>query len=324
MILILWGADDFSLTEHLRSLRQELGEPSLAEANTTWLEGRFSARELADACGASPFFISRRLVIAAGLLGRFASRGEGEQPSGDNETKAFAEALEAVPESTLLVLTEESLKRDSPLFKKLRGRAEVREFAPPRWAELQMWIQKRVQQSGGQIGPGAVRLLADAAGDNLWSLANEVEKLVLYSGGQPIDEQMVCHLVSQMREANLFRLTESLLQGRAAGAGQGLRKLLDGGMQPVQILGFMARQFSKLVMAQDLLGQGLKPEEVGKRLNIHHPYALKQTVSQARQYPFSRLQTALERLLETDLAIKTGRWDGGLAVDFLVASLCTR
>ncbi|MDP7239754.1 MAG: hypothetical protein QGH72_00900, partial [Dehalococcoidia bacterium] len=123
MILVLWGVDDFSLTEHLHSLRQELGEPSLAEANTTWLEGRFSARELADACSASPFFISRRLVIAAGLLGRFASRGDGEQPSGGNEVKAFIEALEVVPESTLLVLTEDSPKRDSPLFKKLRGRA---------------------------------------------------------------------------------------------------------------------------------------------------------------------------------------------------------
>lgn len=322
MILILWGKDDFSLTGYLRQLREELGEHSLAEANTTRLEGRFSAGELAETCGASPFFTSRRLVIAAGLLGRFDSRQEG--PSREASVSTFAQALEAVPETTLLVLTEEGLKRDNPLFKKLRGRAEVREFPSPRGADLRVWLQRRVEQGGGRIAPGAVGLLADAVGDNLWSLASEVDKLLLYSDGEPINEDMVRQVASPVREANLFRLTESLLQGRAAGAGRGLHQLLDGGMRPGQILGFMAQQFRNLVMAQDLLEQKVPEKDVGLRLNIHHPYALKQTISQARQYPFSRLRTALDRLLETDLAIKTGRWDERLAVDFLIANLCPR
>ncbi len=322
MILILWGRDDFSLAGYLRQLREELGEPSLAEANTTRLEGRFSARELAETCGASPFFTPRRLVIAAGLLGRFEPRRE--RPPGEAEVSAFDQALEAVPETTLLVLTEERLDRDNPLFKKLRGRAEVREFSPPRGSDLRAWIQRRVEQCGGRVAPGAVWLLADAVGDNLWALASEVDKLILYSGGRPIDEDMVRQVVSPVREANLFRLTESLLQGRAAGAGRGLHHLLDSGMRPGQILGFMAGQFRNLVLAQDLLEQKLPEKEVGLRLNIHHPYALKQTVSQARQYPFNRLHTAMDRLLETDLAIKTGRWDERLAVDFLIASLCPR
>ncbi|MEE9203295.1 MAG: DNA polymerase III subunit delta [Dehalococcoidia bacterium] len=322
MILILWGKDDFSLTEHLRHLRQELGEPSLAEANTTRLEGRFSARELAETCGASPFFISRRLVIAAGLLGRFEPRGE--RTPGEAEVGAFAEALEAVPETTLLVLLEETVKRDNPLFNKLRGRAEVREFPSPRGSDLLMWIQRRVEQCGGRIAPRAVGLLADAVGDNLWSLASEVDKLVLYSGGEPINEDMVRQVASPVREANMFRLTESLLQGRAAGAGQGLHHLLDSGMRPGQILGFMAQQFRRLILAQELLEQKVPEKEVGLRLNIHHPYALKQTISQARQYPFHRLSAAMGQLLETDLAIKTGRWDERLAVDFLIAGLCPR
>lgn len=322
MILILWGRDDFSLAGYLRQLREELGEPSLAEANTTRLEGRFSARELAETCGASPFFTSRRLVIAAGLLGRFEPRRE--RPTGEAEVSAFAQALEAVPETTLLVLTEERLDRGNPLFKMLRGRAEVREFSPPRGSDLRAWIQRRVEQCGGKVAPGAVGLLADAVGDNLWSLASEVDKLILYSGGGPIDEDMVRQVASPVREANIFRLTESLLQGRAAGAGWGLHHLLDGGMRPGQILGFMAGQFRNLVLAQELLEQKLPEKEVGLRLNIHHPYALKQTISQARQYPFHRLHTAMDRLLETDLAIKTGRWDERLAVDFLIASLCPR
>ncbi len=237
---------------------------------------------------------------------------------------AFAQALEAVPETTLLVLTEERLDRNNTLFKKLRGRAEVREFSPPYGSDLRAWIQRRVEQCGGRVAPGAVGLLADAVGDNLWTLASEVDKLILYSDGRPINEDMVRQMVSPVREANLFRLTESLLQGRAAGAGQGLHRLLDGGMRPAQILGFMAGQFRNLVLAQDLLEQKLPEKEVGVRLNIHHPYALKQTISQARQYPFHRLHTAMDRLLETDLAIKTGRWDERLAVDFLIASLCPR
>lgn len=321
MILVLWGRDDFSLSEHLRQLQQGLGEPGLAEANTTRLEGRFSLRELAEACAASPFFAPRRLVIASGLLARLDPRRRTPPPT-EAELKALAGALDGVPETTLLVFTEERLDRDNPLLKGLRGRAEIRQFPPPQGAELQNWIRRRVEMSGGRITPGGVRLLADAVGINLWSLATEVDKLRLYCGEKPIDEEAVRQVASQVREANIYRLAESLLQGRAAGAGRGLHQLLDSGVPPGWILGRMAEEFRNLVLAQEMLQEGAKEDEMGQRLNIHHPFRLKQTMTQARRYPFQRIRTVLAGLLETDLAIKTGRWDEGLAVDFLIANLC--
>ena len=44
----------------------------------------------------------------------------------------------------------------------------------------------------------------------------------------------------------------------------------------------------------------------------------------AQRYSIVRLKEIYQSLLETDLAIKTGRFEGDLALNLLVAELCSR
>lgn len=45
-------------------------------------------------------------------------------------------------------------------------------------------------------------------------------------------------------------------------------------------------------------------------------------MEQAQRYPMERLKQVYKRLLQADLSIKTGRFDGGLALNLLIADLC--
>jgi len=61
-------------------------------------------------------------------------------------------------------------------------------------------------------------------------------------------------------------------------------------------------------------------EEIGARLGLSG-FPLEKARRQAQAFPRSRLEKAYSCLLETDLAIKTGRLSGELALDLLVAEL---
>ena len=70
MLHILFGANDFSLREEMKKIRDGLGDGDLLASNTTVFEGRqLKLNQLIDACSAMPFLGSHRLIIVEGLLG---------------------------------------------------------------------------------------------------------------------------------------------------------------------------------------------------------------------------------------------------------------
>lgn len=62
--------------------------------------------------------------------------------------------------------------------------------------------------------------------------------------------------------------------------------------------------------------------EIQDRLGLPSEFALRKTLEQAQRYPLERLRELYNKLLETDLAIKTGKYDGELALNLLIAELC--
>jgi DNA polymerase III delta subunit len=56
-------------------------------------------------------------------------------------------------------------------------------------------------------------------------------------------------------------------------------------------------------------------------LGLKSSYALDKTLNQAKLYDFEGVKRAYGRLLETDLAIKTGQYGDKLALELLVTEL---
>jgi len=63
-IYIFDGNDEFAINESINKLRSRLGEVTIADMNTTRLDGRSSSlSQLRDATAAVPFLAPKRLVI---------------------------------------------------------------------------------------------------------------------------------------------------------------------------------------------------------------------------------------------------------------------
>ncbi|MCK4362348.1 MAG: DNA polymerase III subunit delta [Dehalococcoidia bacterium] len=323
MFYILFGLDEFSLREELERIKDGLGDRESLSSNTTTFEGKqVSLNQLMDACIALPFLGSHRLIIVEGLLSRFEGNRLELKKGDEGGWGEFEKKVGDMPPSTVLILVDGQIKKGNALLKRLAPLASVKEFPLLKGTALGEWILGRVKEGQGTISPEAVRMLALLVGENLWVLASEIEKLLLYTAGRRIDEGDVKEVVSYAREANVFTMVDALIEGRVARAAPLLHQLLQEGDTAPYLLVMITRQLRLLVQAKDLSLQGFSAAEVKARLALTSDYVLNKALEQGRRYSMERLEQVYRKLLETDLSIKRGLWRGELALDLLVAELC--
>ncbi len=330
MIYVLHGEDDFSKKAFLNALREEVGQIDIRDANTTVLEGPdLKLQRLLEVANVVPFLAERRLVIAEGLLGRFeevrparrrgAARGRQNDPL--EEWKDLPESLSGLPPTTLLVFLEGRLGRGNPLLSKLSDLAEVKEFRILTGDALSRWLARRKNEMGLNIAPGAEQQLIDLVGGDLWVMQGELEKLALYADGETIDREMVQLLVANSREANIFRTVDMVLGGRTSDALRLIKQMQESGADAGYIIAMLARQLRLMLLAKDLVGQGVPGSEMARRLGLRAEFAVKRTQEQARRHSKEKIVAMYVSLLEADLAIKRGALSDDLAIETLFAEL---
>ncbi len=339
MIYLLHGPEDLLRAERIAALRAVLGPAEMADLSATWLDGRkVSISELIHHADALPFLTPRRLVVVEELLAQLDKRlkagksrkGKSSKSAAQTDQEQLLAYLPAAPESTDLVLVESKVvgKRDAVhklLIEMAREKkAEIAVCEAPPQQELAGWVTRRVQQKGATIERAAAHELATFVGRNLRLLDNELEKLISYRAGEgPIRREDVRLLVPYAQEANIFDMVDAIGRREGAVAVRLLRELLRDGAAPLYLLAMIVRQFRILIQVADQIGQGLDKFAIAKAIGLH-PFPTGKAMQQVRQWRLSELEAVYDRLLETDLAIKTGKLPDDLALDLLVVELSQR
>ncbi|MFC1966101.1 DNA polymerase III subunit delta [Chloroflexota bacterium] len=332
MLYILSGQDDFSINQTLDEIKRDIGDQEFLAASTTTLDGlKVVPDQLRTVCETAPFLGGKRLVIIRELLERFETKGKARRrkkaaraTNQSDEYKLFSTCIGSIPDSTELVLIANRISSDNPLFKELSSKAVVKSFPLLKDAQLRQWIQRRVVEEGGSISPPTVNLLTKLVGSNLWIMASEINKLVLFTLGRRIEEEDVKAVVSYTQQVSVFAMVDAILEFKAVLAEQSLQQLLKIGYAPVYLLTMLSRQVQMIVRAKELKNQRISMAEIQSKLGLTAEFALRKTLEQASRYSLSRLKEVYVRLLETDLSIKTGKYNAELALNILVAELCQR
>lgn len=331
MLYILFGEDDFSLNQSLKEIKESIGTPDLLEANTTVLDGtELSLDHLRLVCSTVPFLTERRLVIAIGLLKRFEVKRrqpprQKSTPPGqtrENGHRLFATVINEIPESTVLVLVDDNIKNDNPFLRTLRPHARLHIFPRLSGDKLIQWIERQVAAAAGTISPAATKLLSHLIGSNLWIMSSEINKLVLYTVGRRIEENDVTTLVSEASKSSVFTMIDAVLAARADIAEQQLERLLQIGEAPAFLLFMLARQMQLLVRMKELRAQGKPRAYIQQKLGLHTDFTWRKTLEESAHYNMPRIKEVYRKILETDIATKTGKYNGELALNILFAELC--
>lgn len=352
MIYLLHGADEWLRSERLAALRAALGPREMGELNTTWLDGRKT--RVAEVCyhaDVVPFLTERRLVIVSSLLAQLKRRqGAGKKKKAgkhsevlpaaggnvdDEETSAadwdvLVAYLAHTPLSTDLVLVEvETVPSNHRVYKEIArlaaaGQAEIVACEAPAERDLPEWVIRRAQAKGGTIEPAAAFDLASSVGRNLRLLENELDKLLAYRDRSgPIRRKDVRMLTPYVQEANIFDMVDAIGQQNTAQAVRLLHDLDQGGAAALYVLSMIVRQFRILVQVSDQMSQGLTVDDIAKAIGLH-PFPTQKAMQQARRWSMAALRAAYDRLLDADLAIKTGKMPDTLAVELAVVELSSR
>jgi DNA polymerase-3 subunit delta len=331
VLFILHGDDAHAMRGYVQLMVEKMGDPAMAELNTTRLDGRqMTDEDLHSAVGALPFLTDRRLVILEHPLTRMNSEAARD---------AFRKLLTGLPPTTALVLVidDEWAGGREPDWKtihsthwlrrwaaddKNKGRAYIQEFRLPGAAEMPGWITARVKKMGGQISPDAARALAGEMGNDTEQASREIEKLLTYVDyRRPVEEEDIALLTAPRGETNIFEMVDAMGMGDVSRAQRVLHQLLDES-DPIAIFGMMVRQFRLLLVTREALQEGRPVGEVLVRFDVRSSYQWNKLTQQARRYSSEQLISIYHQLLDMDEQIKTSASaDAAVTLETFVAGL---
>ncbi len=344
MLEIYYGEDDYSRKRAIDALREQLGDPEMASLNTVTLNAADTTpAEVVAQAGAVPFLANGRLVVVEGLLTMFSrSQGGGGSRRSSRSRQAVLEDNESqstdsfrgwgqlkdiapgLPESNILVLSDEAAADSNPLLRHLAPVANVRVFAPLRGNDLTGWIGQTVHERGGRIENAAQRALGDAHGSNLWALSNEIDKLLLYAGpDRPITVEDVNAMTGATREENIFAMVDDVIERRYPRARERIERLReDSGAAVPQIMAMLGTQVRRLLAAKDATERRVSQSELQDAIGSRSDFAIRKTVNQSRSFTMPRLREMHRAILDYDIALKTGQLNEDTALELLIADLC--
>ncbi|MCA1589069.1 MAG: hypothetical protein LC734_01500 [Acidobacteria bacterium] len=112
------------------------------------------------------------------------------------------------------------------------------------------------------------------------------------------------------REVGNFELADRLVAGDRENSVKLLSKILDDGAEPVMLLGMLSYSFRRLLIVKDMMERGATRDETARVLNLRYRDQ-EAFFAAARRAELAKLKKVIQRLAETDLAIKTSKGGGG-------------
>jgi len=212
-----------------------------------------------------------------------------------------------IDKNSILVFWAEEVKTGG-LFKFLKKKAKTQEFKLLQPHKLREWIKKYIKEQKGNIDNRAVEILIEYVGSDLWRMVNEINKLISFKQ-QIIKAEDVEKLVKPEIDVNIFNIIDSLGQKNKKQALRLIHDYFKKGESESYLLNRFVYQFRNLI----------KVKSDGK-LDMH-PFVIKKTLSQARNFSLDELKKIYCKLLEVDLNIKTGKMNTRTALELFVTEL---
>lgn len=327
-VYLIYGGEPFLEEELLAAIKQAAVQPETADFNFHVFHP--APDQIQQALGVAqtePFFAPQRLVVVRDCPLFAPSRKKQEDASEESDEKSSGaeDALLAylkspVSSTCLVLLTAEGVDSRKKTTKALLGTGGAVECKPLNPQDAVMWAQQRSTSYGKKLGDSAARLLVEKVGPDLRFIESELIKLSLYVGdSKQIQVVDVDTAVGGIAETEMFRLTEAVMLRERPKALALLNKVMRQVDHPLQVLAALTNRFRQILTIKALVTRGVSQRE-GPGLAKMHPFAYEKMVGYVRNYPRQDIIRALEKLLEADIAMKSG-YDAELTLQALVVEL---
>ena len=324
---LFYGEEDYLKSHAVKSLKDAMGiDEALEIFNYVTLDVLdYTPDKLIDMLSMPPMMAEKKLVVLSGLnIKKMFNKSE------------FNDLLDAIAhldefDYNVLVLTipndniteEMSKKAPTGALKALSERLQPVKFEAPTPQKLALWVVRHFEHHQIKASLGDCSYLVDYCGKNMFTLANEIEKLAIYTRSQKRDQLLredIAYICSAEMEYGAFEFSNAILEGRKGEALNILSVMKFKQVEPLMIMGELSGIFSDLLKIKIMLLAGKNNQEISSATGINiHKVGIYAT--SARRMELERLQKIVAMATETDLAMKY-RFDSGyLNLEKLICSL---
>jgi DNA polymerase-3 subunit delta len=304
-VYLLTGSDRPKIETALGRLRRHF-EPEAVELVSAQ---EVSGADAAALCNVGSLFGDARLVVVEGVDGRRNAEGRLANGWKVADVKAIEAYLASPAPGTILALVAEEMKKDAPLAKASAKAGEVLAFQVAK-RNVSQWVDDRFRQAGARAEPDACAALIQLVGEDLQQLANEIDKLALWAGDEPIGEHEVELLVAAVAETPTFALTDAWAQRDTGGTLAASETIFEREGRPrrdtaPRLAGALVNHLSFMRRCQRLAAGGVRPRDAATSLK-RHPFYVEKVFAQASNFSEDELRQGVVRLARLDHALKGG------------------
>lgn len=308
-VYLLYGEERYLRRQYRDKLRQALCEDG-DSMNTHFYEGKnIAVEEIIDLAETLPFLAQRRVIFIT-ESGLFRSGGE-----------KMAEYLSNPSETTFFIFTETEVDKRSKLYKAVQAKGYAAEFTPQDENILKRWVAATLAKEGKKITENTVQLFLSKTGTDMENIRTELEKLICYCMARDIvTDKDVEDICATRVSSHIFDMIDAIAAKRQKQALELYYDLLALKEPPMRILFLIARQCNMLLQVKELKSKGYDSRTIASKMGVA-PFIVNKCLGQASKFRSSTLRTAVEKCVETEAAVKTGRMNDVMSVEILMLSV---
>jgi len=296
MIYLFYGEDKYRLNKRLATILTS-HQGSAGDMNISKISEKYDFAMIRSEAESLPFLSDKRLLIVRNVL----------KAKDKTLLEKLSKWLPSAPVSTDIVFIED----DAPdqrlaLYKSLVKNGKVEAFSELKSFEAINWIKDEVGTREATIDANAASLLQAYCGSDLTRLTNELDKLVNYN--KHVTKATVENMVDAGFFNTIFELTDALSEKRPKRALDILTRTLESGENEIYLVTMLARQVRNLLIVKDLADHRLSEGEIVGKTHLH-PFVIKKSLSQSRNFTKNQLLTLHGKLAELDLTLKSTSTD---------------
>jgi len=230
--------------------------------------------------------------------------------AGDKQAKQFSAFLkDPVGDSLIVVLGGDLPARSSlrKVFESAKQNAAAIACYKDNARSISQVVRETLTAADLKADPDALAFLTDHLGGDRQVTRRELEKLALYKAGSDgrvtLEDVLAC--VGDTAELTIEDVTHAVAEGNVALLERSLSRSFQEGVQPTTLLRAVARHLQRLHLVTNRARQGEALDSAIKSLRPPVFWKVAERFqTQARSWNSVQLATAMDRVLEAEIACK--------------------
>ena len=327
-VYLFYGEEDYKRRNFKLMLKSKV--PYCDKMNYAYFEGKnINYKELYEISLTLPFFAEKRLVIVENT-GKFKQKkrkdadgsDDGIQADETSSDKELERLLDELPPTTCLAFFETQAAKNKKLFKKIAAKGVCEPCDKDNDWEISKWIQKGFATFGQNISDSDARFLIQRVGPDYTNLSTEIKKIASYADGkQVIDRKDIIAISSESIESKIFDMLDAMCDKNGELVMSKYFDMLANKEEPLMIMAMIRRQLRIMLQVAELGNKGYSDKEIESTAGIRQFVINKMKNYLRKHFRMRDIINILEKINETDRAIKSGDINQQLGVEVLLAEI---